>query len=245
MNLKSSDPLSSTLTRAIRGGDLQSLQEILAKNPGVSAARIGDERGSKTVLHIVTDWPGFFPNGPEIARTLISAGADLNAGTEGANGFKETPLHWTASNDDVDVAEVLILGGAGLEIRGGSIAGGTALDNAIGYGCWRVARLLVERGSKVEKLWHAAALGMTSLLKDFFQGPSVPSPTEINDAFWQACHGGHRRTAEFLLARGADPNWIPGYAKQTPLEIASAGGLDTGRQALVNWLGERGPESRS
>lgn len=245
MNLKSSDPLSSTLTRSIRGGDLQALQEILAKNPGVSAARIADERGSKTVLHIVTDWPGFFPNGPEIARTLISAGADLNAGTEGANDFKETPLHWAASNDDVEVAEVLILGGADLEMRGGSIAGGTALDNAIGYGCWRVARLLVERGSKVEKLWHAAALGMTCRLKDFFQGPSVPSPTEINDAFWQACHGGHRRTAEFLLARGADPNWIPDYAKQTPLEIASAGGLDTGRQALVNWLSERNPESRS
>ena len=29
-----------------------------------------------------------------------------------------------------------IVGGADIEARGGSIAGGTALENAIGYGCW-------------------------------------------------------------------------------------------------------------
>jgi hypothetical protein len=41
---------------------------------------------------------------------------------------------------------------------------GTPLDNAIGYGCWHVARLLVTRGAKVDKAWHAAALGMLSRL---------------------------------------------------------------------------------
>ena len=53
-------------------------------------------------------------------------------------------------------------------------------------------------------------------------------------AFWQACHGGQRRAAEYLLARGADLNWIPEYAEKTPLEIAAA--LDTGREALLSWL---------
>jgi ankyrin repeat protein len=242
MNLKSSDPLSRTLTQVIRSGDLQPLERILATNPEVAAARIKDERGSKTVLHIVTDWPGFFPNGPTIVKVLISAGADPDAGTEGGK-FSETALHWAASSDDVEVAEALIDGGADLEVRGGSIAGGTALENAIGYGCWRVARLLVERGGTVEKLWHAAALGMTWRLKEFFEGPSAPSPEEVNNAFWQACHGGYRRTAEYLLARGAEMNWVPDYAKQTPLEISSAGGLDTGRQALVNWLQQRGAKA--
>ena len=245
MNLKSSDPVSVTLTRVIRAGDLQSLQKILADNPGAAGARIGDGRGSKTVLHIVADWPGFFPNGPEIVKTLIAAGADPNVGTEGANDFRETPLHWAASSDDVEVAEALIAGGADLEIKGGSIAGGTALDNAIGYGCWHVARLLVERGARVEKLWHASALGPTSRLKHFFEGSSTPSPEEVNQAFWHACQGGCRRTAEYLLARGADMNWVQDYSKQTPLEIAGAGGLDTGRQALVNWLRERGAKSSS
>ena len=46
-----------------------------------------------------------------------------------------------------------------IEMAGGSI--GTPLDNAVGYGCWNVARLLVQRGARVSKLWHAAALGLT------------------------------------------------------------------------------------
>ena len=161
--------MPNRLIKAIRAGDLKALQQILTANPGVSAARIQDKRGSKTPLHVVTDWPGFFPKGPEMAQALISAGADLNAATEGAGDFRETPLHWAASNDDVEVAEALIDGGADLERKGGSIAGGTALENAIGYGCWRVARLLVERGARVEKLWHAAALGKTSRCKGFFE----------------------------------------------------------------------------
>jgi uncharacterized protein len=135
MNLKSSDPLSGTLTQVIRVGDLPSLERILATNPEVAAARIKDDRGSKTVLHVVTDWPGFFPNGPAIVKVLISAGAQTDAATEGGR-FSETPLHWAASSDDVEVTEALIDGGANLEVRGGSIAGGTALENAIGYS-WR------------------------------------------------------------------------------------------------------------
>jgi hypothetical protein len=61
-------------------------------------------------------------------------------------------------------AVVLIDGGADLETPGGSI--GTPLDNAMGYGCWHVARLLVERGAPVGALWHAAALGMLPRLDE-------------------------------------------------------------------------------
>jgi hypothetical protein len=250
MVLRADDPLASEVIRAIKGGDLDSLQRILAANPGLSTARIkGNRGGSKALLHVVTDWPGFFPNGPAVVKLLITAGSDLNARTEGGEPQPEpdgeTPLQWAASNDDVEVAEALILGGADIEARGGSIAGGTALENAIGYGCWRVARLLLHHGAKVEKLWHAAALGMTSVVERFFQEGSTPSTEELNDAFWQACSGGYRRTAEYLCARGADLNWIPSYAKQTPLGIASSAGHDTGREALVNWLRAKGAQAET
>ena len=94
---------------------------------------------------MVTDWPGYFPNGPRIACLLIDAGADPNARTTGRGSLvpgpgAESPLHWAASSDDVDVAAVLIDGGADIEMPDGSI--GTPLDNAIGYACWHVARLL-------------------------------------------------------------------------------------------------------
>ena len=198
--------------------------------------------GSRTPLHIATDWPGFFPNGCAVVRTLIAAGADPNAPVEGAR-HSETPLHWAVSSDDVEVAAELIDGGANVEAMGASIGGGPPLDDAVGYGCWRVARLLIERGARVEKLWHAAAMGLTSRVEAFFGSPPGPSTQDVNDAFWQACHGGHRRTAECLLARGADVNWIPDYTKSTPLEIATS--LDTGRQALVAWLRDNGGKSGS
>ncbi len=250
MMLRPNDPLAGELVRAIEEGRLDSLQSTLAANPGLSAARIsGNRGGSRALLHVVTDWPGFFPKGPAVVNLLIAAGSDPNARTEGrepeAEPTGETPLQWAASSDDVEVAEALILGGADIEARGGSIAGGTALENALGYGCWRVARLLLQHGAKVEKLWHAAALGMTSVMERFFEEGSPPSREELNDAFWQACSGGYRRTAEYLLARGADLNWIPSYAKGTPLEIANRAGMDTGRQALVEWLRAKGARAEA
>ena len=241
LTLNSNDPVAIALVEAIHAGDLQSLRRLLAAPPGLAAARIeGNKGSSRTPLHVATDWPGYFPNGPAVVTMLLAAGADPNAPLMGAR-HAETPLHWAASSDDVDVAEALIAGGANLEAPGASIGGGTPLDDAVGYGCWQVARLLVERGARVERLWHAAALGLTSRLEAFFAEPVQPAPNEVNDAFWQACHGGKRRAAAYLLTRGADLNWIPDYAKNTPLDMA--GSVDTAREALVNWLRDQGARS--
>lgn len=227
------DQVAIELTVAIKGGDVPALERLLAARPGLAAERItGRKGGTSTPLHILTDWPGYFPNGPAIVRILIEAGADPNALT--SPGKPETPLHYAASSDDADVAEALINGGADLEIPGGSI--GTPLDNAVGYGCWHVARLLVSRGARVDKLWHAAALGLLPRLEELVA--AGPAADQLNEAFWQACHGGQRRAAELLLNRGADPVTIPDYASgQTPVQVAGA--PDTRRENLVGWLRER------
>jgi ankyrin repeat protein len=241
VTLHQSDSIAAVLVEAICTGNLESLQRLLHENPGLAAARIQDHKGvSRTPLHIATDWPGYFPNGVAVVTTLVSAGADPNAPMLGCR-HSETPLHWAASSDDVDLADALIAAGADVEARGASIGGGTPLDDAVGYGCWQVARLLVERGARVDKLWHAAALGMMSRIEEYFAGPTLPTPSEVNHAFWQACHGGRRRPAEYLLARGADLNWTPDYAAETPLNIAGA--LDTGREALLSWLRSQGAKS--
>jgi uncharacterized protein len=227
------DQVATELTLAIKGGNIPALERLLATRPGLAAERItGRKGGTSTPLHIVTDWPGYFPNGPAIVRILIEADADPNALT--SPGKPETPLHYAASSDDADVADALINGGADLEVPGGSI--GTPLDNAVGYGCWHVARLLVARGARVDKLWHAAALGLLPRLEELIV--AGPAADELNEAFWQACHGGQRRAAELLLNRGADPVKIPDYASgQTPVQVAGA--LDTRRENLVGWLRER------
>jgi ankyrin repeat protein len=138
------------------------------------------------------------------------------------------------------VDAIRIDGGASIDVPGGSIAG-TPLDNAVGYGCWHVARLLVARGARVDKLWHASALGLLSRIEDLLATSPAPTSDDINEAFWQACHGGQRRAAEYLLSRGADVNATPGYAEQTPLEIAGA--LDTRKENIVTWLRDLGAAS--
>jgi ankyrin repeat protein len=222
----------AALVETIHAGDLTSLARILEAQPGLASARIAGRRpdSSRTPLHVATDWPGHFPNGVAVVRALLAAGADVNARTTG-RADTETPLHWAASSDDLEVAEALIAAGADLEAAGGSI--GTPLDNAVGYGCWQVARLLVERGARVEKLWHASALGLMSAVERLTPGST---PEEINAAFWQACHGAQPRAAAYLLAHGADPTFVPGYSNKSARQIASS--LETRRETLVNWLRE-------
>jgi uncharacterized protein len=171
---------------AIRTGDLETLRHLLAADPELASSTLGGVCGGRTPLHVVTDWPGYYPKGPAVARLLIDAGADVNA--RGRDGRGESPLHWAASSDDVDVAEVLVDAGADLEAPDGSI--GTPLDNAIGYGCWNVARLLVQRGAKVDKLWHAAALGMIDRLAVLLAVSPGPENHNISQAFWHACKRG-------------------------------------------------------
>src|SRR5436190_9601305 len=234
-------PVAVALVVAIRSGDVGELGRLLGEHPGLSSARVqGRKKGSRTPLHMVADWPGYFPCGPQIVGMLIEAGADPSAPADPSSP-SETPLHWAASSDDVDVAAALVDGGADIEAAGASIAGGPPLDCAVGYGCWHVARLLVDRGAKVDRLWHAAALGMIPRLKELQAGRPPPTPEELNEAFWQACHGGQRRMAEYLIGCGADINTVPGYSDRTPLDVA--GSIDTRRDNLTAWLQEQGAQS--
>src|ERR1039457_2612230 len=228
----SQDPVAIATVRAIRTGDTESLASLLTQHPGLVSEQI---HGPRTPLYVAADWPGYFPAGPATVRLLIEAGADPNAVvTDGTQA--ETPLHWAASSDDADVAEALISGGADIETPGGSI--GTPLDNAVGYGCWNVARLLVQRGAQVAKLWHAAALGIMPHAEELLAATPAPSPAAITQASGQACHGAQRRTAERLLASGADLNGTPGYSDQTAAEVAAE--PDTQRENLVTWLHDQG-----
>jgi hypothetical protein len=242
LTLPDDDPRAVELVAAVRGGDVDLVRRLLSDNPDLARARFGGRGGTRTALHVVTDWPGYFPNGPDIVNVLIDAGADPNALTTGRDQEtpgpgSETPIHYAASSDDVDVAAALIDGGADLETPGGSI--GTPLDNAVGYACWHVARLLVTRGARVEKVWHAAALGMLDRL-DQLLVPEI-DPEQISQGFWHACAAGQRRAAERLLGAGADLNWEPDYAQGTALDAAT--GLGTRQDNVISWLQSLGARS--
>ncbi|MGH9044384.1 MAG: ankyrin repeat domain-containing protein, partial [Acidimicrobiales bacterium] len=137
ITLTAHDPLAVHLTAAIESGALHKLSLLLDEHPGLANARIAARRKTwRTPLHVVTHWPGYFPNGPAVVGLLINAGADPSAPS--AEGPSETPLHWAASNDDVDVAAALIDGGADIEAPGASIAGEarSAMLSATAAGTW-------------------------------------------------------------------------------------------------------------
>ena len=233
--LPAADAVAVALVAAIRRGDDESLSQFLTERPELVTARLVDQCGvTRTPLHVVTDWPGYFPNGPRIVERLLAAGADPDAATTGG-GQPETPLHWAASSDDLDVACALIAGGASIDVPGGSI--GTPVENAVGYGCWHVARLLHAHGARVDKLWVAAGLGLLPLVEELVEQTPPPDRSDIDHAFWQACHGGQLRVAAYLLDHGADINATPDHNNARPIEIAGA--PDTRRGQLTEWLAKR------
>ena len=223
---------AAAAVEAISSGDTKTLKRLLRQNSNLANARVDDKR---TLLHVATDWPGHFPNNTETIAELIASGADVNA--EFAGRHSETPLHWAASSDDVGVIDVLLNHGANIEAQGSVIGGGTPMSDAVAFGQWQAARRLVERGARTT-LWQAAALGLMDRVDGYFTAVPPPTPDEIKNAFWCACHGGQRTAAEYLLGRGADLNWI-GYDGLTPLDAATR----SGASELVEWLRSRSARS--
>ncbi len=178
------DPLAVAAVEAIHKGDIPTLKRLLAENPDLSRARLGDDDPcgmSRTLLHVATDWPGHFPNVASTISALVEAGADVNARFTGSH--TETPLHWAASSDDVAALDALIDAGADIEADGGVIGGGTPLADARAFAQWRAAYRLVERGAKTT-LVDAATLGLMDRVENDFASATAPGLDDINSAFW-------------------------------------------------------------
>jgi len=227
------DPCAVAATKTVHAGDLAALESLLAADPWLPTARIGDTECYRTLLHAATDWPGHFPNGPSVVERLVAAGADVNAHSQ-FSSHTETPLHWAASSDDVTVLDALLDAGADIEASGAVLGGGSPLADACGFGNWAAARRLVERGART-RLSDAAALGLLDRVEAVFAGGPGSDAQVITQSFWSACHGGQLSTAEYLLDRGADINWI-GWDDKTPLDLVDA----ATQPGLYAWLRARG-----
>ena len=225
-------------TEAVQAGDLDALEGLLSADPWLAAARIGDCACYRTLLHAATDWPGHFPNGPAVVARLVDAGADVNAHSR-FRSHTETPLHWAASSNDIAVLDALLDAGADIEAEGAVLGGGTALADACGFGNWEAARRLVERGAQT-RLSDAAALGLADRVEAIFASEPALDPEVITQSFWAACHGGQQITAEYLLDRGANINWI-GWDDKTPLDLVA----EQIQPELAAWLRARGAKQAS
>jgi ankyrin repeat protein len=213
-------PLAMAATSAVHTGDVHGLRSLLTDNPDLVRAQIGDDRPGgerRSLLHVATDWPGHFPNNVATVRLLIEHGADVNARFVGAHS--ETPLHWAASSDDVDVLDALLDAGADIEAAGAVIGGGTPMADASAFKQWNAARLLLERGARTN-LYQSATMGLVDRIADILRDPVPPEAGGIDGAFWAACAGGQLDAAELLLGAGANPNWVSTWDGTTPLQAA-------------------------
>ena len=82
-------------------------------NSALASGPLGGRYKTRTPLHVVTDWPGYFPNGPEIVRILTAAGANINQKDD--NGL--TPLMIAAQHGDLDMVTLLLARGADPNLR--------------------------------------------------------------------------------------------------------------------------------
>ena len=142
----------------------------------------------------------------------------------------ETPLHQAASSNDVAAIDALLDAGADINATGAIFTAGGPLSDAVVFANWEAARRLVERGARVE-WWQAAALGLLDVMRGRWQEQPPPTRDEITRAFWHACRGAQRTTAEYLLDRGADPHWV-GWDEKTPVRVAQ----ESGNAEFMDWL---------
>ncbi len=116
LTIGTEEPVARAVVEAIHAGDVDAVRRLLDEYPGLAGARLGnppegsDPGMTRSLLHVVTDWPGHYPNGAAMVGVLVEAGADVNARFTGPH--TETPLHWAASSDDVDVLDALLDAGA-------------------------------------------------------------------------------------------------------------------------------------
>jgi uncharacterized protein len=73
------DPVAIEAVAAIHRGDVATLERLLDENPGLATWTLGSEGQdgmTRSLFHVVADWPGHFPNGATTVEVLVQAGAD-------------------------------------------------------------------------------------------------------------------------------------------------------------------------
>jgi len=228
MIIATTDSRAQAAEKAIRTGDIASLNTLLKTHPELPSCYIGSTTEARSLLHILADWPGYRPNSCSIAKALITAGADVNAPFIG-KAHSETPLHWAASTNDVALIDTLLDHGADIDAEGGVIDR-TALADARAFLQLEAAHRLIARGASTT-LQDLATLGIVEQVKSRYE-ESRPTEHETNCALWNACHGGQLATAKFLHEMGGNCHFVPPWDNITPLGAAERSSATD----VIEWL---------
>jgi ankyrin repeat protein len=245
--------LFESAVEAVITGDLTTLESLLRGNPELIRARstrithFDPPVHRATLLHYVAanGVEGYRQktaiNAVEIAKTLLEAGAEVDALADMYGGHYATMSMLVSSchpaNAGVQVAlvETLLDFGAAIEARG-SAQWGSPLMTALAFGYLSTAETLVRRGARVDNIAAAAGLGR---LTDAKQLLATADPESRHRALVLAAQHGHAEIVGLLLDAGEDPNrYNPdgNHSHSTPLHQSALAGHD----AVVRLLVERG-----
>ncbi len=127
-------PLEKSFFKAVKTGDLDAVQKLLAESPELAGSRDAE---AATPLH----WAAW-KNQVGIAKALLAAGAEVNAISENSH-WGTTPLHAAAHGNQRAVAEVLLNAGADLKIE--NLNGKTPLMETSVHRATAVQKLIRDR----------------------------------------------------------------------------------------------------
>ena len=238
---------------AVIDGDVATLKQVLAEDPGMVRARstrvnhFDPPMHRSTLLHYVAanGVEGYRQRSPknaaQVAKVLLDAGADPNALSWAYGGQCTTMALLVSSTPpaqagvQVPLVETLIDYGASVAPAGeGNWT--SPVETALVFGKHDAAQALVRRGAPIESLAAAAGLGRIEDVKRM-----LPSAEEQDRhrALALAAQSGQAEAVSILLDAGEDPNRFnpPGTHSHTP-PIHQA--IAAGHLAVVKLLVERG-----
>lgn len=219
------------LLAALQAGDVETLRELLAAEPGRAATSMGPvpghPRGASPLGYVAmrrydtaTGLWGDVPGTRDLARALLEAGAPV----DGEAGDSETPLITAASFGDAAVAAELVASGADLTARSTATAGGvpdaTALLHAAVFGMAAVVDVLVAAGATPASIEEAAAVGdVTGFVEDADEQARLRALVMAAD---------HQRLGviDVLVAAGTAVDVADTVWGRHPLRLAASGGRD-------------------
>jgi hypothetical protein len=256
-------PFSKAI-EAIATGDEAGLRALLQAHPGLVRDRAPFAHQA-TLLHYVGAngvevqcSPG---NAPAIARILLEAGADADAGARIYGAFDTTlcmtvtSVHPYLAGVQANLVDVLADYGARVD---GVEDDGTPLGCALLFGYREAAERLVLRGARVDNLIYAAGLGRTDVVRHMlatgtgtdrivrrtddragrFSFPVARDADAREVALIAAAMHGRLATVRALLDGGVDVN-ATAYCRQSALHYAAY----IGRAEVVEELLARGADA--
>jgi ankyrin repeat protein len=238
---------------AVVDGDVERLAAMLRADPGLVRARSTRVTPHDPPVHRATLLHYVAANGVEgyrqrtpknavdVARTLLDAGAEVDALADlygqgcTTMSLLVSSCHPAEAGLQVPLASLLLDYGASVE-GDGSGRWSSPLMTALAFGYTRTAEALAARGARNDSLPAAAGLGRADEVRRLL--PSADAEARHKALALAALHG-QVDALRLLLDAGEDPNRFNpegNHAHSTPLHQAAL----AGHEAVVRLLVERG-----